>query len=161
MTEHRQFTVTLARISGYEFEATFDSSQVGPIMLDEPEPLGAGRGPNASRLIGAAVGNCLSASLLFCLEKAKQQVRSIDTRVVGAVRRNARGRQRLAQLDVQLTIDVGDEQPERVKRCLDLFEEYCVVTESVRKGIEINVAVTDPDGADLYRRMATGPEPRA
>jgi uncharacterized OsmC-like protein len=156
MTEHPQFTVTLERIDGYEFEARFDWSQAGPIVLDEPEPLGASKGPNASRLIGAAVGNCLSASLLFCLEKAKQQVRSIDTRVVGTVRRNERGRQRLAQLDVQLTLDVGCEQPERVKRCLELFEEYCVVTENLRKGIEINIAITDPDGADLYRRTGDG-----
>jgi uncharacterized OsmC-like protein len=156
MTEHRQFTVTLERVRDYEFTARFDWSHTAPVVLDEPEPLGARKGPNASRLIGAAVGNCLSASLLFCLEKAKQQVSSLKTEVTGTTRRNERGRLRISRLDVRLTIDVVADQPERVKRCLELFEEYCVVTESVRKGIEVNVIVTDPDGRRLYEQTSNG-----
>lgn len=154
MTEERTFTVSLEQVEGYEYKTHFDWSEVGQIVIDEPEPLGARRGPNASRLVGAAVGHCLSASLLFCLQKAKQRVRGINTHVTGTMQRNERGRWRIGRLDARLTLDVDTEQPERVKRCLELFEEYCVVTGSVRKGIEVNVAVTDPDGRELYRRTA-------
>jgi uncharacterized OsmC-like protein len=109
--------------------------------------------------MGAAVGHCLSASLLFCLEKAKQPVKSIKADVPGAVRRNAQGRWRLARLDVHITVDVGTAQPERVTRCLDLFEEYCIVTPVVRKGAEVHVLVTDPDGHEMLRRTSSPPDP--
>lgn len=151
MSAENRFSLSLERMEGYEFEARFDWEDVRPLLLDEPEPLGGGRGPNASRLIGAAVANCLSASLLFCLEKSQQRVNSVKTDVEGIVRRNEKGRLRLAQLDVHITVDVEADQPQRVERCLGLFEDYCVVTASVKKGVQVNVLVTDPDGNELYR----------
>lgn len=152
MTDHPQFTLTLEHVKDYEFTAHFDWDHVPPLLLDEPDPLGGSKGPNASRLVGAAVGNCLSASLLFCLQKAKQPVRSIAAKVTGTMRRNERGRLRIGRLDVEIVIDVAAEQPERVQRCLELFEDYCVVTGSVRKGIPVGVVVSDPQGQQLYRQ---------
>ena len=38
--------------------------------MDEPEPMGENSGPNAGKVLAAAIGNCLTASLLFCLQKA-------------------------------------------------------------------------------------------
>lgn len=151
MAEHRQFTLSLDRTEGYEFETTFDWEGVATLLIDEPKPLGGSKGPNASRLVGAAVGNCLSASLLFCLERAKQTVNALHTEVVGTMMRNERGRLRIGKLDVQITVDVTVEQPERVTRCFDLFEDYCVVTGSIRKGIPVSVTIVDPNGMELYR----------
>jgi uncharacterized OsmC-like protein len=150
MADHTQLSLTLERLQDYEFKTTFDWD-VKTLLLDEPEPIGSGKGPNASRLVGAAVGNCLSASLLFCLDKAKQTVKSLRTEVKGTVRRNERKRLRLGSLDVHITIDVDATDPERVTRCIELFEDYCVVTASVRKGVEVNVLVTDVAGTELYR----------
>ena len=151
MSDETRFSLSLDRITNYQFETRFDNDQLKPLLLDEPEPLGDDKGPNASRLVGAAVGDCLSASLLFCLEKAKQQVNSIQTNVVGTMRRNERGRWRIAGLDVNITLDVVAEQTQRVDRCLSLFEDYCVVTASVRKGIPVTVVVLDPQGNELFR----------
>jgi uncharacterized OsmC-like protein len=152
MTEHGRFSLRLERMNGFEFETRFDWEQVAPLLLDEPEPLGGRKGPNASRLIGAAVGNCLSASLLFCLEKAKQQVKAIHTEVTGTMARNERGRMRIGKLAVHITLDVDAQQPDRVTRCLQLFEDYCVVTASVREGIPTSVVITNPVGEELYRQ---------
>ena len=152
MSDETQFSLSLDRIANYQFETRFDNDQFGPLLLDEPVPLGDDKGPNASRLVGAAVGNCLSASLLFCLEKAKQQVNEIKTDVVGTMRRNEKGRWRIGQLDVRITLDVVADQAQRVNRCLSLFEDYCVVTASVRKGIPVNVVVNDPQGNELFRQ---------
>jgi len=38
--------------------------------MDEPEPMGGNSGPNACKVLAATIGNCLTASLLFCLQKA-------------------------------------------------------------------------------------------
>jgi len=154
MPDENKFSVSLTRTTNYQFTASFDKHYLEPLPLDEPRPLGDDKGPNASRLVGAAVGNCLSASLLFCLDKAKQRVNGIKTDVLGTLSRNERGRWRITQLDVQIALDVAADQAERVKRCLDLFEDYCVVTASVRKGIAVNVLVTDPQGRELYRQDA-------
>lgn len=151
MAENPRFNLTLERKQGYEFETRFDWQHVQPIVLDEPEPLGQRKGPNAARLLGAAVGNCLSASLLFCLEKAKMQVQSIRTNVAGTMVRNERGRLRVGRLDVEITVDLGQPQEQRINRCLQLFEDYCVVTASVRKGVEVNVRVLDVHGNELWR----------
>ncbi len=39
------------------------------LVTDEPAPLGGAAGPNPSRLLGAAVANCLAASLPFAMRK--------------------------------------------------------------------------------------------
>jgi organic hydroperoxide reductase OsmC/OhrA len=44
-------------------------------------------------------------------------------------------------LKVKLHPVIREENVSRSKRCLELFEDFCVVTESVRKGIEVNVDV--------------------
>jgi uncharacterized OsmC-like protein len=159
MPEHDPFTLHLDRRERYEFEVRFDWEGVEPLVVDEPEPLGRGRGPNAARLIGAAVGNCLTASLLFCLEKARQTVQALRTDVVGTMVRNAHGRLRLGKLDVRITLDVAAAQPERVGRCFELFEDYCVVTAGVRQGIAVSVVIVDPGGRELFRREDPARQP--
>jgi uncharacterized OsmC-like protein len=159
MAETDQFRVHLDRRERYEFEARFDWESVKPLVVDEPEPLGRGGGPNAARLIGAAVGNCLSASLLFCLEKARQTVRGLHTDVVGTMMRNPRGRLRVGKLDVRVTLDVVADQPERVHRCFELFEDYCVVTAGVRQGIPVSIVIVDPAGRERFRREDPARQP--
>ncbi|MFQ6673683.1 MAG: OsmC family protein [Fidelibacterota bacterium] len=158
MSEDGSFSLTLKQVHNYEFETTFDWGQVPPILLDEPEPLGRGKGPNASRLLGAAVGNCLSASLLFCLQKARVDVKTLQTKVLGVHRRSDRGRLRIGKIGVHIIIDVETDSPPRLKRCLEIFEDYCVVTASVRKGIEVGVRVTDLQGNLLFQADGIPPE---
>ena len=37
----------------------------------------------------------------------------------------------------------------RMKRCLNLFEDFCVVTASIREGIPVNVEVLGAGGEPL------------
>ena len=151
MSGQPQFEVFLKRVQDFQFEVKFDWDNVPPILMDEPEPLGHRQGANASRLLGAAVGNCLSASLLFCLQKAKIGVNRLETQVVGTLARNEKGRLRVREMEVTLTLDAATDQQARLSRCLSLFEEYCVVTGSVRQGIQVKVNVVDQDGNLLHR----------
>jgi hypothetical protein len=81
--------VSLAR--NYEFTASFEQFSDGrPILLDELPPLGEGHGPNATALVAAAVGNCLAASLAFCLRKSRAQLKDLKAGVTARVTRTGR-----------------------------------------------------------------------
>lgn len=139
-------TVRLAR--GYEFVAEFNDVPDGPsILLDEPEPLGEGRAPNAAALLSAAVGNCLSASLAYCLRKSRADLVDLTAHVTTHITRTDKGRFRISGIDVELVPKMPDADPTRMSRCEDLFEDFCTVTASVRQGIPVNVSVKAPAGA--------------
>ena len=103
------FEVTLSRDERYEFDVDFQDGSGTTLRMDEPEPLGRGAGPNAARVAAAAIGNCLSASLLFCLDKAHIEVADVTTTITGTVVRNERGRLRLGSLKVRIEPEFGAE----------------------------------------------------
>ena len=145
MSEAPTFAVSMERVERFKFDVRFDDPSWPALRLDEPAPLGDGTAPNASRVLGAALGNCLAASLLFCLEKARVPVAGMRAEVRGALARNAKGRLRVASVEVTLHPTVEGVPAERLTRCLDLFEDFCVVTQSVRDGIDVRVTV-EPAG---------------
>jgi len=144
-TSADEFAITVEQIEDYKFTVRFDKPQFPEYLLDEPAPVGQDTAPNASRLLSAAVGNCLSASLLFCARKAKVQLGPIRTVVRTEVRRNERGRLRIGRIEVRIDPRIPDAEKQKALRCLDLFEDYCVVTESVRQGIDVQVTVEGMD----------------
>lgn len=145
MSETRNYKVDLRFVRGYEFVATFPEEKAfPPIVFDEPTPLGEGTGPNAAAVLAAAVGNCLAASFAFCLRKARVEPVDLTAAVIARVARNEHGRFRISSIDVELTPEVKDSDQARLERCERLFEDFCVVTESVRRGIDVNVRLVQP-----------------
>jgi uncharacterized OsmC-like protein len=143
-----EFALTLTRQQDYQFNVQFDLAGVPDLQLDEPAPLGAGAGPNASRLLAAAVANCLSASLLFCLGKFKQDPQGITANVTGKMVRNEQGRLRVGGISVDIRLD---RNVERLAHCAAQFEDFCVVTDSVRNGIPVSVRVLDAAGQLIHQ----------
>ena len=78
-TKVHEFGISVERLSGYEFRVSFDKPQYASLTLDEPAPLGDDSAPNAARVLAAAIGNCLSASLVFCLSRSKVELESLRT----------------------------------------------------------------------------------
>ncbi len=150
MAEPHELSVTVEHLQGLEFKVRFDWPEAGELLMDEPEPTGHRRGPNASRLLAAAIGNCLSASLLFCLQRSKVAISGASTTVSGHIIRNEQGRLRVDGFAVRIHLPVGSGERERLERCLGLFEDYCIVTASVRRGIPVAVEVVDRDGGVLF-----------
>ncbi len=136
-----EFAITVEQERDFEFKVRFDQPQFAEWHLDEPPPLGRDAAPNAARALSAAIGNCLSASLLFCARKAKVETGPIRTRVRTQIVRNPRGRLRIGKVDVEIGLDLSPEAKAKAMRCRELFEDYCVVTESVRHGIDVHVRV--------------------
>lgn len=149
------FTVELEQQEGFEFRVKFDWPEVPGLVLDEPEPLGRRRGPNAARLVAAAVGNCLAASLVFCLKsKFRQNPGPLRATATGRLERNAQGRYRIGGIDVELTLaEKWGDMPHQ-ERCLEQFEDFCIVTQSIRAGIPVAVHVRDASGAELPAAVA-------
>ena len=73
MTEEKEFTyeVNMEKLENYKFLVDFGKESIPSLLMDETKDIPGGEetGPTASMLMGAAVGNCLSASLFFCLSK--------------------------------------------------------------------------------------------
>jgi uncharacterized OsmC-like protein len=127
-------------VDGYRFTATFpDIAAAQPITLDEAPPLGIGAGPTPAGLLAAAVGGCLSASLTLCLNKAHLEPDAVNAHVTAHIARNAAGRLRIEGIDVDLTPCFASAGEERFELCKALYEDFCIVTESVRRGIPVNV----------------------
>jgi len=91
-------------------------------------------------LLAAAIGNCLAASLVFCLQKAKITAHSVSADVSVEMVRNEARRLRIGKVNVTLHTNLPHDDPS-LAQCLSSFEDFCVVTQSVRQGIEVAVQV--------------------
>ena len=135
------FALQLTLQDDYRFTVNFGPDPLPEFTVDELPPLGHGAGPNPARLLAIAVGHCLGASLLYCLRRSRIAVHNLRTTVAGTLVRNERGRLRIGEIRVTLAPDVDAAARERMGRCLELFEDFCIVTESVRSGIDVQVSV--------------------
>jgi len=141
-------TVSLKQQRDYQFTVVFSDS-VPDLLADEPAPLGEGQGPSPVQLLAAAVGNCLSDSLLFALRKYKQSPEPLSCEIEAHVGRNDQGRMRVLSIDATLRLGVAAGTLQHLDRVLEQFEEFCTVTQSVRAGIPVTVHVGDANGAVL------------
>lgn len=143
MTEPQSFTVTLELIENYRFQVDF--GDFGQLLTDEPAPLGESQGPNPGRLLAASVANCLAASLLFAVRKYKEDPGQVRAEVQGTMER-VEGRQRITHMRVRLQLGNAAANIPHIERVLSQFEDFCVVTQSVRRGVEVSVEVVDSAG---------------
>jgi uncharacterized OsmC-like protein len=143
-TDAGTFEISLTLREGYAFNVEFDDEALDPLQTDEPPPLGENAGPSPSRLLAAAVANCLASSLLHCLRKSRVKVEQLSAKVVTTIGRNEHGRLRINEQHVLLDVKVPDDQRDRLARCVNLFQDYCIVAESVKHGIDVRVSVSTP-----------------
>ncbi len=148
MADNSHESVRLVQQQDYQFTMQFGGA-APDLLADEPPPLGKGAGPSPVQLLAAAVGNCLSDSLLFALRKFKQTPEPIRCDVQAEVGRNAENRLRVLGMTVRLHLGVTADTLQHLDRVLDQFEAYCTVTQSVGAGIPITVRVLDANGVVL------------
>ena len=136
-----EFTISLDQVKDYQFQVHFPKEVLDDLVLDEGPPLGAYAGPSPSMFLASAIGGCLSSSLLFCARKQRVEVEHLRARVKVQTVRNESGRLRIGKVEVQLEPDIAGDDRERARRCVELFEQFCTVTESIRGGIPVEVHV--------------------
>ncbi len=155
MSDPQRISLTLEQEEDYAFRIRFDETTIADLMTDEPEPLGKGDGPNPTRLLLSAVANCLSASLLFALRKFKNTPGKLVTHATAELARNEQGRLRVGHIHADIRLAEPGTAHASLERILAQFENFCVVTESVRHGIEVSVSITDADGVQLHGTVRT------
>ena len=140
MSEKSSIT-ELDLIDGYKFLVKSDVDYIPDFYVDESKPEGGGSGPNPPRLLATAVGHCLSSSLIYCLKKARIPIKKLQTTVKTNHYRNEKGYLRIQSIEVTINLLINEEDKKRISRCLTLFEDYCTVTQSVRKGIQVDIKI--------------------
>ena len=137
-----EFKIGIEQVQGYEFRVRFDKEHFAPLLMDEPPPLGRDAGPNAARVLAAAIGNCLAASLVFCAaRKTGVKLERVRSEVKVQIIRNENKRLRIGSMEVTIDPGLSEEERTRLGECIGLFEDFCTVTESVRRGIPVKVIV--------------------
>jgi organic hydroperoxide reductase OsmC/OhrA len=131
----------MRRMDGYKYEITFDELPGQKIISDESKPIGKDEGVTAAMMLAGAAGHCLSSSLLFCLEKSRVTAKDLSTEVAMTLERNQRGRWRVKEIKVDLKPIVELVDAEKLERCKGIFQDFCIVSTSIREGIKIEVEV--------------------
>jgi len=151
MDAEGHFEIELRHQGDYRFVVQFDKPAIPRLITDEGAPIGADAGPSPTQLLGTAVANCLSASLLFALRKYKNEPGMLRTLARIHLGRNEHRRLRVARIEVALHLGVPAAQLQMLERVLAQFEDFCVVTQSVRLSIPVEVRVEDSLGTVLKR----------
>ena len=145
MSEEMKAEVGLSLAKGREmiFECNLGEIKVEDCYIDEehkkePEMWG----PNPSRMLGTAILGCLSASFIFCLKKREFSVKDLDAHAEVIIKRNDQGFWRVQKINVDIKPKIDTpEMRKRADTCLKMFERYCIVTQAVREGIDVDVNV--------------------
>lgn len=155
MSEEQTFELSLEQVEDFEFRVRFDGTAIKDLATDESPPQGHDAGPNPARLLLAATANCLAASLLFALRKFRNTPGPLRAKARARMARNASGRWRIAGMDVDVQLADTAASLQHFERALAQFEDFCIVTQSVRAGVPVRVWVRDGDGALVH---ASDPE---
>ena len=114
--------------------------------LDEKSPMW---GPDAAQLLAMSLLGCLNASFIFCLNKRNLTVDDLDAHAEVSFKKIEKGYTRIDKIDVKIIPKTNDPATlKRINQCVKrmksgnmFFEETCIITESVRQGISVNVDV--------------------
>ncbi|MEM3586567.1 MAG: OsmC family protein [Candidatus Jordarchaeaceae archaeon] len=139
LSEKRVVDVELEWKGALKFDVNIRNTY--KILVDaSSETEGVGVAPAPDELLAAAVGSCLASSFAFCASKARAALMGLTVNVKEEVSR-VEGRLRVTSINVTLNPKFAEEDDKKLERCKAIFRNYCTVTESVVKGIPVNVTV--------------------
>ncbi|MHA2392336.1 MAG: OsmC family protein [Promethearchaeota archaeon] len=98
------------------------------------------KGTSPAKLLALSVLGCLSASFSFCLKKKNYLISDLNGEAEVTIYRNEKGFWRVKQIDVDISPQIDTpEARKRADQCKKFFEQYCIISESLRSGFEVNV----------------------
>ncbi|NVM34856.1 MAG: OsmC family protein [Candidatus Lokiarchaeota archaeon] len=141
MTSESKVKVGLKLEEQMLFKCDLGKFIVNDLYIDERNKKGVNKiGPSPAKLLGLSVLGCLAASFEFCLQKKDFLLSDIDGRSELIITRNEKGFWRIKKIDIEILPKVDNpKMRKRVDQCKKFFEQYCIISESLRKGIEVNI----------------------
>jgi len=135
-------TVTLDLERDMIFRCDPNEMKIKECYIDETNEDLEMLGPNPVKLLASAVLGCLSASLIFCIQKKKLTLDEFHAEAEITIARNEKGLFRVKEINVDLQPKSDDPAMiKRIEQCKKMFETYCTITESVRAGIPVNLEI--------------------
>ncbi|MFX1394019.1 MAG: OsmC family protein [Promethearchaeota archaeon] len=106
-------------------------------------------GPDAAKLLAMALLGCLNASFLFCLNKRNLTVDDLEAHAEVSFKKIEKGYVRVDKINVKIIPKSNDPTTiKRINQCVRkmknnkmFFEETCIITASVREGIDVDVNI--------------------
>ena len=140
MSKELRNTVTLDLERDMIFRCDPNEMKIKECYIDETNEDLDMLGPNPVKLLASAVLGCLSASLIFCIQKKKLTLDEFHAEAEIVIARNDEGLFRVKEINVDLQPKTDDPAMiKRIDQCKKMFERYCTITQSVRQGIQVNL----------------------
>lgn len=152
MVHEENTTLSIKLEKDMIFKSLFNFKRTSSIFIDETveEKLETEKvGPDAATLLGMGIVSCLSASFLFCLKKRNLTLDDLEGKVDISFYKTEKGYTRIKKIIVKLIPKTeNNEVRRRIETCMRevkngnmLFEETCIITPSVKEGLDIIVNV--------------------
>ncbi len=139
--KEKEYSINIKRIQNYKFEVDFNLDNADRIVVDEDPPQGLNEGGDPSRLLAASIAHCTMSSLLFCMEKSRASVDDMKATARVVFGRDEDKRLRITDVILSIDVKVPKSDEPKLERCVPLFQQYCTVTESVKRGINIKTDI--------------------
>ena len=75
------------------------------------------------------------------MQRAHLDLVDLNAEVSVTPGRSPEGRLRIQRVDVRILPTVTPEVRTRMSRCMEIYEDFCTVTQSVRQGIPVHVVL--------------------
>lgn len=114
------------------------------IHIDEPESFhGTNLGPSSVEYLLIGIGGCISTTILYCFQKNNIEIETFNVRVEGKLKHvGPKNRLRLITVDVLIDFKPKDGlNQKKIEKCIKIYEEHCVVSNSIKMGLPINVNI--------------------
>ena len=133
--------VTLEYLEQLHFSAS--TRQFKEIHIDEPESFhGTNLAPSPIEYFLIGTGSCIGATFIFSLKKYNIKIKNFKIIVDGTLKHvGSSNRLRLIKIDIEFLISLTEDvSNEDLELCYETFQEYCPISDSITKGIPLNIS---------------------
>jgi len=156
-TMSREHATHLTHERDLRFRIRFSDPRTPELVSDYRTPPGEGAGPDPIDLLAASVGSCMALTLMTCTRKAHLELAGLEAQVEVETVSIGPGRSRIEALHVRLEPAADSDTLRRMDRCVEIFESFCTVAHSLRRGIDVRVEVAPRTVAEHDTRNGRQP----